>query len=101
MSVENEGVPTQIVLSHSFVEDDVTGEKSLIVPVTHHNISPDSAQTGVKFSVVAEPAEGYVLDKLTYETSKNGNYIIAELDSREKTHIPVSKKFYDGISSLL
>lgn len=28
-------------------------------------------------------------------------YIIAELDSREKTHIPVSKKFYDGISSLL
>ena len=93
MSVENEGVPTQIVLSHSFVEDDVTGEKSLIVPVTHHNISPDTAQTGVKFSVVAEPAEGYVLDKLTYETSKNGNYIIAELEDGDSLNVMESLVF--------
>ncbi len=45
----------------------------------------------------------YYINKLHVKSlrrEKEG-YIIAELDSKEKTHIPVSKKFYDGLSSLL
>ena len=69
-----EGEPEQkIVLSHSFTEDETTGEMTLQVPQAFNKVEGQDTETGVTFMVVAEPENGYTLDHITYITSKNGN----------------------------
>ena len=83
---ESEDDPAQLVVTHSFSPND--GNFYMHVPAAYNdNGNGDTVLTGVKFIVQVEPAEGYVLDKLTYETSKNGNYIIAELEDGDSLNI--------------
>lgn len=82
LTVEGEGtihleqVLGDAVVKHSFVEDGETGVLTLNVPAAYNEVEPDFQiqQTGVRFRVVAEPAEGYSLDEITYETYNDGNH---------------------------
>ena len=95
---ENEGDPTQIVVKHPFVEDESSGEISLRVPSIHrYNENGNWRRAGVKFRVVAVPAEGYTFDgknAITYERDSDGNHetIVVEDSSLVNVMWPLSWK---------
>ena len=81
--------PAQVVLAHSFVEDEATGVLTLNVPAAYNEVGPDFLieQTGVKFRVVAVPAENYTLDKISYETAKNGNVMTVTVEDSAEVNV--------------
>lgn len=81
--------PAQVVLAHSFVEDEATGVLTLNVPAAYNEVGPDFLieQTGVKFRVVAVPAENYMLDKISYETAKNGNVMTVTVEDSAEVNV--------------
>ncbi len=84
---ETEDDPAQTVITHSFSPNDGLNYYMHVPAAYNDNGNGDTVLTGVKFIVQVEPGEGYVLDRLTYETSKNGNYIIAELEDGDSLNI--------------
>ncbi|MDY6386567.1 MAG: hypothetical protein SPL21_03740 [Fibrobacter sp.] len=81
--------PAQVVLEHSFVEDEATSVLTLNVPAAYNEVGPDFLieQTGVKFRVVAVPAENYTLDKISYETAKNGNVMTVTVEDSAEVNV--------------
>ena len=81
--------PAQVVLAHSFVEDEATGVLTMNVPAAYNEVGPDFLieQTGVKFRVVAVPAENYTLDKISYETAKNGNVMTVSVEDSAEVNV--------------
>jgi len=81
--------PAQVVLAHSFVEDEATGVLTMNVPAAYNEVGPDFLieQTGVKFRVVAVPAENYTLDKISYETAKNGNVMTVTVEDSAEVNV--------------
>ena len=81
--------PAQVVLAHSFVEDEATGVLTLNVPAAYNEVGPDFLieQTGIKFRVVAVPAENYTLDKISYETAKNGNVMTVTVEDSAEVNV--------------
>jgi hypothetical protein len=81
--------PAQVVLAHSFVEDEATGVLTLNVPAAYNEVGPDFLieQTGVKFRVVTVPAENYTLDKISYETAKNGNVMTVTVEDSAEVNV--------------
>ena len=93
---ENEGDPTEIVVKHSFVEDE-SGDTVLLTPSIHANGDGNWSRVGVKLRVVAIPAEGYTFDPKTaikYERNVDGNHetVVVEDSSFVNVMWPLSWK---------
>ena len=93
---ENEGDPTEIVVKHSFVEDE-SGDTVLLTPSIHAYGDGNWSRVGVKLRVVAIPTEGYTFDPKTaikYERNVDGNHetVVVEDSSFINVMWPLSWK---------
>ena len=84
-----EGDPTQVAIKHSFVKDAESGEMRFYVPAGYYNEQWPFVFTGIRLMVVAEPAEGYVLEPngITYQTSKNGNLMTVTVEDSSEVNV--------------
>ncbi len=84
-----EGDPTQVAIKHSFVKDAESGEMRFYVPAGYYNEQWPFVFTGIRLMVVAEPAEGFVLEPngITYQTSKNGNLMTVTVEDSSEVNV--------------
>jgi hypothetical protein len=84
-----EGDPTQVAIKHSFVKDAESGEMRFYVPAGYYNEQWPFVFTGIRLMVVAEPAEGYVLEPngITYRASKDGNLMTVTVEDSSEVNV--------------